>query len=251
MTAIKNLLKRCIPWTVRRHRYLIRHACNHLRYQFGPAPLNDFSDYDHYWAQRGEKVDAEGPLRRWVIAAECIAEHSSLLDFGCGTGEFLTYIRSVKPTVKAKGLDISPRSVEMTRAGGIEADVINIMSQEIQGQYDYVTCLDVLEHIPEAEIAFRRLKQACRKQLIVSVPNIGYVWCRIRLAILGRFPLTNCQLHVKEHFRHWTPKDFREWVEKQGLKVVRIEGQYAMPYMPYKKWPSLFASGVVYVLERA
>ena len=106
MTAIKNLLKRCIPWTVRRHRYLIRHACNHLRYQFGPAPLNDFSDYDHYWAQRGEKVDAEGPLRRWVIAAECIAEHSSLLDFGCGTGEFLTYIRSVKPTVKAKEADL-------------------------------------------------------------------------------------------------------------------------------------------------
>ncbi len=72
---------------------------------------------------------------------------------------------------------------------------------------------------------------------------------RLRLAIFGRFPTTNCIMHIKEHVRHWTPKDFKEWVAKEKLKVIRVEGQYGCPFTPWRKWPSLFAKGIVYVLE--
>jgi methionine biosynthesis protein MetW len=212
----------------------------------GPAPLSDFSDYDDYWQKRG---GTERIYRRWTIAVEHIPDGATLLDVGCGNGEFLQYLKSVRPTVIARGIDISASAVERARALGFEADVVNIGESEIDGTYDYVTCFELLEHIAEAETALLRLSRAFTHQLIVSVPNIGSIGCRVRLGVFGRFPITNCVMHIKEHVRHWTPTDFREWVAHHGLCVARSEGQYGVKGTPWRSWPSLFATGMVYVLE--
>jgi methionine biosynthesis protein MetW len=247
MSALKNALKQCIPWKLREQRYVMRRARNELRYHFQSAPMKSFSDYDDYWEKRGP---LETVHRRWQLAAELVEDGSTLLDVGCGTGEFFQYLRSVRPNVRCKGVDFSDRSLEMLRAAGFDAEKVDIAAAPVAGQYDYVTCFEVIEHIADAESALRHLDGAFRKSLIVSIPNIGYWLCRVRLALLGRFPLTNCQLHVKEHVRHWTPRDFREWVAAHGLKVIRGEGQYGFPYTPWKLWPSLFASGMLYVIQR-
>jgi len=208
--------------------------------------MKSFSDYDDYWEKRGM---LEQVFRRWEITAELIEDGASLLDVGCGTGEFFDYLRKVKPRVRCKGLDFSDRAVEMLRARGFEVEKGDIAVDPIVGQYDYVTCFEVLEHIPDAEAALRHLQPAFRKHLIISVPNVGCWLCVFRLVFVRRFPLTNCQLHIKEHVRHWTVKDFREWIAFCGMKVVRVEGQYGFAYTPWKKWPSLFATGVLYVIE--
>ena len=57
--------------------------------------------------------------------------------------------------------------------------------------------------------------------------------------------------HVKEHIRHWTARDFEEWVSNFGLRVVEIQGQWGFRPLPYRRFPKLFAPQVVYVLERA
>lgn len=212
----------------------------------GPAPFNEFTDYDEYWTKRGQ---IKYILRRWQIAAAYMPGGSTLLDVGCGSGEFLSYLKSVNPGVKGKGIDLSSKSVEMTNAAGFEAEVRDIGCSRIPEQYDFITCFEVIEHIADAETAVRNLKDSFRKKLIISVPNIGYVVCRLRLAVFGRFPLTNCIMHIKEHVRHWTPKDFREWAANLGLRVVGMEGQYGSRFLPWKIWPTLFASGMVYVLE--
>jgi hypothetical protein len=136
----------------------------------------------------------------------------------------------------------------MATAAGFQAMVIDLARDEIDGMYDYVTCFEALEHIPDAEIALLRLKRAARQKIIVSVPNVGYISSRLRLAIFGRFPLTNCVFHINEHVRHWTPKDFAEWAEHHGLSVDQQAGQYGVPGL-WERWPSLFAAGMVYVLS--
>jgi methionine biosynthesis protein MetW len=209
--------------------------------------MQEFSDYDAYWARRGRE---EQVLRRWVLAASWLPETGTLLDVGCGGGNFLKYLRTVRPGIHARGVDLSAEAVARTRAEGFDAEVLDPARQDLPGgPYDFITCFEVIEHIADAEAVLRRMKAAFRKQLIISVPNVGHFSCRLRLAVFGRFPLTRVVLHVKEHVRHWTPKDFRDWAGHEGLRVVKAVGDWGTPLTPWRLMPSLFCAGMIYVLE--
>ena len=218
-----------------------------FRRMSGPAPYHAFSDYDDYWNQR-KKLG--GVMRRWELAADAIRGPASVLDVGCGSGEFLAYLRERHPDVALKGTDLSAVAVENTKAQGLDALVFDVVTEELKEEYDYITCFEVLEHLAEAETALRHIKNAFRRKLIVSIPNVGYIGCRLRLALFGRFPVTMCVYHIKEHLRHWTPKDFAEFMRREGLRIESFEGQYGPPWLPWRRMPGLFASGLVYVIVR-
>lgn len=217
-----------------------------LAYQLQPPPLNEFTDYDNYWEKRG-KVPVI--YRRWEVAAETFELNSTVLDVGCGNGEFLSYLREKRPDLILKGCDTSAIGVERAKSNGLDVFVHDLASGPPPGIYDYLTCLDVLEHIAYSERAFRNLKSSFRKKIVISLPNIGCLRCRIRLAIFGKFPLTVCNFHVNEHLRHWTLKDFRYWMKQEDMIIERMEGQYGLRGF-YRWFPSLFAHGLVYVMRR-
>lgn len=209
--------------------------------------MSDFADYDEYWAKRG----APSVLyRRWQIAADTMEVGSSLLDVGCGSLGFLEYVRRHRPDIHVAGCDFSAAAVENARQAGFDAFFHDIGKTPLPGHYDYITCFEVLEHIPHAEAAFRNLKGCFRKKLFVSLPNVGCLRCRVRLAVFGKFPLTVCNLHVNEHVRHWTPRDFRYWMETESMRILHVDGQYGLRGF-YRWFPGLFAHGLVYTLESA
>lgn len=216
-----------------------------LRNLWRPAPLREFSDYDDYWTERGSTNHV---FRRWVLAADLLPQEGTVLDVGSGSGEFLTYLRSRRPNLKLSGVDISERSAEMTRAAGFDARAIDLLKESLPQKFDFITCLEVIEHIPDAEIVVGRLRDACEKRLLISIPNVGYIGCRLRLLVFGRFPLTNCVMHIKEHVRFWSVRDFREWSSQLGLRVVSYRSARGLGPMQ-RFWPSLFASTVLYELE--
>jgi methionine biosynthesis protein MetW len=211
---------------------------------FDPAPMQDFSDFDEYWEQRGELV----VYRRWELAAAHIPDGSRVLDIGCGSGDFLRYLKSVKPNIVGVGADSSAKALEMTSRAGFEVMELNAERGPFPDGFDYITAFEVLEHLPEAEFALTSWCAAARKGVLISMPNVGYVGNRIRLMFFGRFPITNCVYHIKEHVRHWTVRDFHEWTERLGLKITSIETQYGLK--PFgNRFPSLFAEGIVWGVE--
>ena len=122
------------------------------------------------------------------------------------------------------GAFASVNAVSRAREAGFNAFVHDIGQTPLHTSFDYITCFEVLEHIPHAEAAFRNLKTAFQKQMFVSIPNIGCLRCRVRLALFGKFNLTVCNVNVKEHLRHWTVHDFAYWMNKEDMHIVRIEG---------------------------
>jgi methionine biosynthesis protein MetW len=212
----------------------------------GPAPLNDFPDYDAYWVERGGLGEV---IERWRIAVELIPDGASVLDVGCGSAEFLNYLRTERPNVKATGIDISQVAVQRARDSGFEAYQLDLTREDIRGTFDYVTAFEVIEHIPNAEAALARIKAAARRQVIMSLPNVGSIENRLRLGLFGRFPVTNCIFHMNEHVRFWTVRDFREWAERYGMRVVRVYGQGGITFLPWRRFPGLLSEAVVYLLE--
>ena len=215
-----------------------------------PLPLNDFEGYDGYWSDRNPEATDEQIHPRWKIAVAHIPDGATVLDVGCGVGTFMQYLKSRRPNVTVRGTDVSRRAVELCREKGLDAFQADLTTEPLDRQYDYITGFEIIEHVHEAEKLLVTMRDATRKQLILSLPNTGYIEHRMRLALFGRFPNTQILLHAKEHIRFWTAKDFRDWVGHFGLRVVQIEGQWGLPFLPWRRRPKMFAPQVVYTLER-
>lgn len=214
-----------------------------------PLPLDDFEGYDDYWDERlvtGEHT----VLPRWRMAADRIPDGASVLDVGCGSGAFLRYLLSRRPHAHVRGTDISEKAVEAARASGLDAFRADLTREPLDRKYDYVTGFEMIEHVHEAEKVLVAMRDATRQQLILSLPNTGYIEHRVRLGLFGRFPNTQIKFHAKEHIRFWTVRDFVDWVEHFDLRVVSIEGQWGLPFFPWRTRPRLFAPQLVYTLER-
>jgi methionine biosynthesis protein MetW len=221
-----------------------------------PLPLADLAGddfYEAYWERRLQcepDVTTTAPERA-AIVAEFLTPGSSVLDLGCGDGSFLACLRERVPDLRARGADASERALEVARARGFDAFRLDLAdpASEIPGGFDVVTALEVIEHLPDAETATLKAAAAARRYLIVSVPNLGFVESRLRLAI-GRGPITNVVHHVREHLRQWTVRDFREWAAALDLPIVaeRPTRQVGLLGLGRRR-PALFAAGMLYVLD--
>lgn len=240
----KYLPSRCADWLVKIRQRGISLFSN-------PRPVSLALDYDEYWERkRGLNMGSLSAfqLDRVRAIAEVMLEGASVLDVGCGDGAILQHLIENK-AVDAHGVDISERAVAHCRAQGFDvrlADVTQPEALDALAEYDYIILSEIIEHIPKPEDLLGGLRGHVRRAFIISVPNTGYVWHRLRL-LLGRFPL-QWLAHPGEHLRFWTHVDFLWWADWLGYRV-----QAAIPYQgtPVLKhlWPNLFASGMVYVLE--
>lgn len=102
----------------------------------------------------------------------------SLLDVGSGRGVFLFPFLMEFPWVRVTSADILPHRVEMLRAiakGGIEnltAVERNICQwEEGENQFDVVTLLEVLEHIPDVQTAVSNAVRLAKRYVVVTAPS--------------------------------------------------------------------------------
>jgi SAM-dependent methyltransferase len=96
----------------------------------------------------------------------------SLLDIGCGDGYLLN---SLGPGIQKLGVDLSTRAIGFATAFATDAVFEARDFSGLEIEYDVVTCIEVLEHIPDAAISqfvarmLERVKEG--GYLIVSVPT--------------------------------------------------------------------------------
>ena len=99
-----------------------------------------------------------------------------VLDIGCGRGEFLELMR--KAGVPARGIDLSPESVEACRAKGLQAETADLfayLESLPEATLDGIFCAQVVEHLPPARIPEMIRLAASRLVrggvLVIETPN--------------------------------------------------------------------------------
>jgi 2-polyprenyl-3-methyl-5-hydroxy-6-metoxy-1,4-benzoquinol methylase len=96
---------------------------------------------------------------------------STALDAGCAIGMLVAALRD--RGVDAEGIDISDWAIEHVVEGARGHCALGSLTEELPHRYDLITCIEVIEHMPEAD-ADRALASMCRatnQLLISSSPN--------------------------------------------------------------------------------
>jgi 2-polyprenyl-3-methyl-5-hydroxy-6-metoxy-1,4-benzoquinol methylase len=174
---------------------------------------------------------SRNPLVRWVhlqrlrnTASLVPLEAKKVLDVGCGEGHLLEYLARV-PRRKLYGIDLLQHVVEQARQRVPHATITEANATRMpfsSGMFDAVTCIDVLEHLPNWRAAVREIVRVTKTggRIVLGWPNDDN-WNLGRM-ILGKGP-------VPDHINILTPRIIRQAVQRQPLKTKRIP-----PVLPWK-----------------
>jgi 2-polyprenyl-3-methyl-5-hydroxy-6-metoxy-1,4-benzoquinol methylase len=215
---------------------------------YTPALSLDRVDYDQYWREkRGSCMGTISPFQKeradWI--APRIAIGSTVIDYGCGDGAVLLYLKK-RQQFHAHGIDSSRVALSFLNTQGIATTEIPASAQadpQIIPECDHLLLLEILEHLENPELFLKGALNRVKGSIFISVPNSGYFAYRIRL-LLGR-SIVQWRLHPSEHLRYWTVTDMRWWLTQLGLSSrATIHTYEGIPILS-KIWGSLFAMGIV------
>lgn len=158
-------------------------------------------------------------LFQW-ISDNIPSDAKSVVDIGCGRGDFLRHLHKLRPDLELVGIDLSPNTPEP----GITYHQNDIMTMDLDRQFDVVVSLAAVEHM-EAPLPFaQRLKQFCNDNGVVVVMTVnesGLLYRTARLANrLGASLLFN-RLYSAHHLNHFSVKSLNRLLSKAGLSVEK------------------------------
>jgi 2-polyprenyl-6-hydroxyphenyl methylase/3-demethylubiquinone-9 3-methyltransferase len=124
-----------------------------------PQELNKFGDLAHrWWDLEGEfrPLHQINPLRLDWIAGRSALSGAQVLDVGCGGG-ILAESMAVRGA-QVLGIDLSVKPLKVAQLHALESGVRGLQYREIAvealaderpGSFDVVTCMEMLEHVPD------------------------------------------------------------------------------------------------------
>ncbi|MFW5471552.1 bifunctional glycosyltransferase/class I SAM-dependent methyltransferase [Knoellia sp. CPCC 206435] len=159
---------------------------------------------------------SHGQLLNWMAGVSS----SSILDVGCSDGHFAGLVRSMGHHVV--GVDLVKHDGIGERVDGfIEADLNQGLPPETGTGFDVIVAGDVLEHVidPDALMADMTSRLADGGSILVSVPNFGHWYPRLRTAT-GTFDYDQRGPLDRGHVRFFTRRSFERLISDAGLRIV-------------------------------
>jgi 2-polyprenyl-3-methyl-5-hydroxy-6-metoxy-1,4-benzoquinol methylase len=111
----------------------------------------------------------------------------------------------------------------------VAGDVMEVALPFRPGEFDYIICADVLEHLPDPDAALRRLLPylADGGRLVVSVPNMRFYAVLARL-IFDRWAYTDSGVRDRTHLRIVTRHSLERMLDSHDLEIERLERNYRL-----------------------
>jgi 2-polyprenyl-3-methyl-5-hydroxy-6-metoxy-1,4-benzoquinol methylase len=178
-----------------------------------------------------------------------------VLDVGCGAGGLADGLRRIGAT-RLTGVETIPDAAAVARERYdevVEAPIEEALAT-LEGPFDTVLCLDVLEHLvdPAAVVEGLRTVTEPGARLQVSIPNARHVGLVYDLLVRGTFGYTEWGHRDSTHLRWFTKSDIAELLENAGWRVQRVShpalSRTKMLDRMTRGWSTNFLVGQWYVL---
>ena len=141
----------------------------------------------------------------------------SILDYGCGTGDFLSAAQKSGLTVTGIEPDADARAIAASKNNVVPLEP-NVLANMPAAQFDLITLWHVLEHVYSLDETIKALSNLLKPdgKLVIAVPNAGSFDNRIYGAQWAAWD-------VPRHIYHFTPADIRRLMLRHGLSVTQIK----------------------------
>lgn len=123
----------------------------------GPDPFVDYEAEYNDWrtTDRGLEFDDFGQIVTAFFAEFPPARAIEWLDFGCGAGGFLKYLREQgnisRQAVNLSGHDVGTYAERLQKSAGFRILDLAALEREPAGRYDVISLIEVIEHLPEPD----------------------------------------------------------------------------------------------------
>ncbi len=211
-----------------------------------PKELDKFGDLAHRWwdpTSEFKPLHDINPLRLGWIDRYCSLRGKKVLDVGCGGGLLSEGMAQLGAQVT--GIDLSDKALGVARLhlleSGLQVDYRQIAIEELAaaepGSFDVVTCLEMLEHVPDPASVVRACAQLTKPDGQVFYSTISRNPKAYLFAVVAAEYLLNLlPKGTHDYARFLRPAELARHCRDAGLSVEEIAG---MGYNPFTKTYSL------------
>ena len=209
---------------------------------FDAAELAKFQQLaDRWWDPQSEfrPLHEINPLRLEWINARAPLAGKKVIDIGCGGGILTESI--ARKGADATGIDLSEKALKVADLHSLESGVqvryeciaAEDMAAREAGQYDVVTCMEMLEHVPDPASIVKAAAALVKPGGHVFFSTINRNPKAYLFAIVGaEYMLRMLPKGTHDYAKFITPAELSQFAREAGLQVDSIKG---MTYNPLTK----------------
>ena len=188
------------------------------------------------------------PIRANYIDSRAPVAETKILDVGCGGGILCESL--AQRGAEMSGIDMGEAPLKVARLHALESGVkinyrripVEDLAREEAQQYDTVTCMEMLEHVPDPTSIVRACAALVKPggQLFFSTINRNPK--AYAFAIIGaEYLLKMLPKGTHEYAKFIRPSELSQWLREANLDLQEISG---MTYNPLSKKYKIDASDV-------
>lgn len=165
-----------------------------------------------YAAEMRNEIDA--PLQKWMGRAVSGLEADALiLEIGSGTGRDANYLESLGYRVQRT--DASQGFVQYLQAQGKQAELLNVLTDELPADCDLIHANAVFLHFTKPEFT------TAAKKVFAALKAGGHFSLSLKRG--DGQETTSSKLNAPRYFRYWQPAEAEAELERAGFSGVVID----------------------------
>jgi len=215
------------------------------------AEIAKFEALAHRWWDHNSEfkpLHDINPLRANYIDSKSPVAEQKLLDVGCGGGILCEAMAHRGAIVTGIDMGEAPLSVARLHQleSGVEVNYQQTTAEELAeqqaGQYDIVTCLEMLEHVPDPASVISACKKLVKPGGDVYFSTLNRNPKSYLFAIIGaEYLLKLVPKGTHEYSKFIRPSELGNWIRQAGLQLQDMTG---MTYNPITKQYALKSDDV-------
>ena len=200
-----------------------------------PAELAKFSDLAHrWWDADGEfrPLHQINPLRLAWMKELCVLQDKDVLDVGCGGGILTDSL--ARSGARATGIDLSTKALRIAQLHAMDAQTENVQYREVSAEamaaeqpagFDVVTCMEMLEHVPDPASVVQACSTLVKPGGWVFFSTLNRNPMSFLQAIVGaEYVLNMLPRGTHEFAKFIRPSELAGYCRRAGLNVMHTRG---------------------------